>query len=472
MKTNKVAIYARVSTLNQAEEGYSINEQIDSLTKYCDAMSWEVVHQYVDAGYSGGKLERPDITKLISDAKNKKFDTVLVFKLDRLSRSVRDTLYLVKDVFTENKIGFVSLKENIDTSTAMGNLFLTMLSAIAEFEREQIKERMQFGLAGRAKSGKPTSWKTPPYGYTYDKNLQEMVVNEYEANNVREMFDMIISGHSLMQITHYARDHYPGNTWTHVKVKRILENEAYIGLVKLRNERYKGNHERIISDEIFIKAQNAIEERTNASDNTRPFQGKYMLSHIAKCGYCGAPLKIDTSKPRKDGTRRQTYTCVNKFKARATNGATIYNNGKICESGRYDAKTIEKFVIEEIRKIQIDKDFLKSKKQKSNIDNDIAKKEISKIENKIEKLNDLYINDLIALDDLKKKTSDLKKEISKINKSINEEIIDSVKQNALNELESNIDISKSSYEVQKRIVKLIVDRVEVTNDNINIILKF
>ncbi|MGH2277461.1 recombinase family protein, partial [Streptococcus uberis] len=120
MKTNKVAIYARVSTLNQAEEGYSINEQIDSLTKYCDAMNWEVVRQYVDAGYSGGKLERPDITKLISDAKNKKFDTVLVFKLDRLSRSVRDTLYLVKDVFTENKIGFVSLKENIDTSTAMG----------------------------------------------------------------------------------------------------------------------------------------------------------------------------------------------------------------------------------------------------------------------------------------------------------------------------------------------------------------
>lgn len=152
--TRKVAIYVRVSTTNQAEEGYSIQGQIDSLIKYCEAMGWIIYEEYTDAGFSGGKIDRPAMSKLITDAKHKRFDTILVYKLDRLSRSVRDTLYLVKDVFNQNNIHFVSLQENIDTSSAMGNLFLTLLSAIAEFEREQITERMTMGKIGRAKSGK------------------------------------------------------------------------------------------------------------------------------------------------------------------------------------------------------------------------------------------------------------------------------------------------------------------------------
>lgn len=93
----KVAIYSRVSTINQAEEGYSIQGQIEALTKYCEAMEWKIYKNYSDAGFSGGKLERPAITELIEDGKNNKFDTILVYKLDRLSRNVKDTLYLVKD---------------------------------------------------------------------------------------------------------------------------------------------------------------------------------------------------------------------------------------------------------------------------------------------------------------------------------------------------------------------------------------
>ncbi|HEO6620843.1 TPA: recombinase family protein, partial [Streptococcus agalactiae] len=170
--------------------------QIDSLTKYCDAMGWVIYKNYSDAGYSGGKLERPAISELIEDGKNNKFDTVLVYKLDRLSRNVKDTLYLIKDIFTKNNIHFVSIKENIDTSSAMGNLFLTLLSAIAEFEREQIKERMQFGVMNRAKSGKTTAWKTPPYGYSYDKKNKVLLLNEFEATNVKQIFNMIVAGHS------------------------------------------------------------------------------------------------------------------------------------------------------------------------------------------------------------------------------------------------------------------------------------
>mgnify|MGYP000469398269 FL=1 len=161
---NKVAIYVRVSTTNQAEEGYSIEEQIDKLKAYCMIKDWSVYDVYVDAGFSGSNIKRPAIQKLIKDTKRKVFDTVLVYKLDRLSRSQKDTLYLPVYVFLENKIDFVSLLENFDTSTAFGKAMVGILSVFAQLDREQIKERMQLGKLGRAKSGKPMMWAKVAYG--------------------------------------------------------------------------------------------------------------------------------------------------------------------------------------------------------------------------------------------------------------------------------------------------------------------
>ena len=114
--TNKVAIYVRVSTTSQVDEGYSIDEQKAKLTSYCDIKDWSIYEIYTDGGFSGSNTERPALEQLIRDAKRKLFDTVLVYKLDRLSRSQKDTLYLIEDVFLENNIEFVSLLENFDTS--------------------------------------------------------------------------------------------------------------------------------------------------------------------------------------------------------------------------------------------------------------------------------------------------------------------------------------------------------------------
>lgn len=137
----KVAIYVRVSTLEQAESGYSIEEQVDKLTKYCDIKNWEIHKVYKDGGFSGSSIDRPAISKLITDANRHKFDAVLVYKLDRLSRSQKDTLYLIEDIFTKNKISFVSLNENFDTSTPFGKASIGILAVFAQLEREKIKER-------------------------------------------------------------------------------------------------------------------------------------------------------------------------------------------------------------------------------------------------------------------------------------------------------------------------------------------
>jgi site-specific DNA recombinase len=150
----RVFIYIRVSTIEQAEEGYSLGEQEERLIKYCEAMGWEVIKVYIDPGYSGGNMERPGLKEMISEIENGNADIVLVDKLDRLSRSQFDTLYMIQKIFMPNDCAFVSRAEAFDTSTPFGRAMIGILAVFAELERERIRERMKEGKAGRAKEGK------------------------------------------------------------------------------------------------------------------------------------------------------------------------------------------------------------------------------------------------------------------------------------------------------------------------------
>ena len=139
----RAAIYIRVSTLEQAQEGYSIGAQKERLLAYCKAHGWGVADFYIDGGYSGSNLNRPGIQKLIAEVAS--FDLVLVLKLDRLSRSQRDTLHLIEDIFLPNNVDFISMSESFDTSTPFGRAMIGILSVFAQLEREQIKERLSWG---------------------------------------------------------------------------------------------------------------------------------------------------------------------------------------------------------------------------------------------------------------------------------------------------------------------------------------
>lgn len=120
----KVVIYVRVSTTEQATEGYSIGEQTERLKMYCEAMGWEIVDIFVDPGYSGGDTNRPGLTSMIKTVETTDVDKVVVYKLDRLSRSQKDTLFLIEDVFLKNNTDFVSMNENFDTSTPFGRAMI------------------------------------------------------------------------------------------------------------------------------------------------------------------------------------------------------------------------------------------------------------------------------------------------------------------------------------------------------------
>ncbi len=477
--SRKVAIYVRVSTTNQAEEGYSIDGQLDSLTKYCEAMGWSVYQKYIDAGFSGGKLERPDILKLIKDAKRGVFDTVLVYKLDRLSRNVQDTLYLVKEVFNKNEVHFVSLQENLDTSSAMGNLFLTLLSAIAEFEREQIKERMQLGKIGRAKSGKSMMWAKVAYGYTYHIGTGKMTVNQSEAIIVKEVFSSYLNGRSITKLRDDLNEKYPKTpAWSYRTIRQMLDNPVYCGYNKYKGQVYPGNHAPIISKEIYNQVQDELKIRQQKAyehnNNYRPFQSKYMLSGIAQCGYCKAPLKITLGTIRKDGTRFKRYQCVQRT-PRKTKGATVYNNNEKCNSGFYEKDDIEAYVLESISKLQTDSNCIDElfNDEPEKLDRDALNKEIETLSNKISRLNDLYINNLITLDDLKTKTDTLQSKIDILKEKLEKDPAlerQKNKQKMLKKLDTK-DIFKMDYEEQKMLVRALINKVQVTADSIKILWK-
>jgi site-specific DNA recombinase len=186
----RVALYLRVSTQEQAKEGYSIGEQEERLKKYCEAMGWDIYKIYIDPGYSGGDTNRPGLQTMIDDVKENKVDKVVVYKLDRLSRSQLDTLFLIEKVFLANNTDFVSMSENFDTSTPFGRAMIGILAVFAQLEREQIKERMSMGKEARAKEGKWNGGSSVPIGYRYDSLADLLILDEWEAMQIEELKDL------------------------------------------------------------------------------------------------------------------------------------------------------------------------------------------------------------------------------------------------------------------------------------------
>ena len=472
--TNKVAIYVRVSTTNQAEEGYSIDEQIDKLESYCKIKDWTVYKVYTDGGFSGSNTDRPALEKLIKDADKKKFDTVLVYKLDRLSRSQKDTLFLIEDVFIKNGIEFLSLQENFDTSTPFGKAMIGLLSVFAQLEREQIKERMQLGKLGRAKSGKSMMWTKTSYGYDYHKETGTVTINPAQSLAIKFIFESYLSGRSITKLRDDLNEKFPKEKpWNYRAVRVILDNPVYCGYNQYLGELYKGNHEPIITKEAYDKTQEElkIRQRTALENlNPRPFQAKYMLSGIAQCGYCLAPLKIIMGMYRKDGTRLVKYECHQRH-PRKTIGATTYNGNKKCDSGFYLKDDLEAFVLQEVNKLQHDSEYLEtilSDNHKESIDRESYQKQIQELTKKISRLNDLYIDDRITLEELQAKSTDftnmralLEKELENDPALKQEEIKNTIK-HALDKG----DILKMDYEEQKAVVRALVKKVQVTADSI------
>ena len=275
------ALYIRVSTEAQAEEGYSIDAQTDRLQAYCTAMGWDNAVLYIDGGYSGSNLNRPRMQQLIADAESGKLKSVIVYKLDRLSRSQKDTLFLIEDVFLPNEIDFISLNESIDTSTPYGRAMIGILSAFAQLERENIYMRTRMGMLERVKQGYWRGGGGVPFGYDYDQSKGILVPNE-DAETVRKMYDLYIKGYSTRKIAAMLGIKHER------LVSLVLVRRSNLGYITYHGQEYKGNHVPIVSEEVYELAMKKMRERSKSAAPVKP---SHLLTGLIFCGHCGGRLR-------------------------------------------------------------------------------------------------------------------------------------------------------------------------------------
>lgn len=284
------ACYVRVSTDNQLEN-YSIEEQTDRLKAYCVAKDIHIVQFYTDGGYSGGSLNRPALQKMLADIDSGSIDIVIVYKLDRLSRSQKDTLTLIEDRFLSKNVDFLSVSENFDTSNPFGRAMIGILSVFAQLEKDQITERFTMGRIGRAKNGYFHGGAFAPTGYDYIDG--KLVVNEYEALQIQELYSRFLEGYSIHNCWKYMQSHYTtkyGAWKSETLVRGVLQNELYTGKVKFNHVVYPGQHQPIITAEQFQQVQKILSgsRRSSPSPSRSPFRASTLLSGLIRCGRCGA----------------------------------------------------------------------------------------------------------------------------------------------------------------------------------------
>lgn len=289
------AIYIRVSTEAQAEEGYSIEAQKEQLSAYCVSRNLKNYEFYIDGGWSGSNINRPEIKRLINDVKNGKISHCIVYKLDRLSRSQKDTLYLIEDVFIPNDVSFISLHETLDTSTPMGKMMIGILSAFAQLERENIFLRTRMGMKERVKNGYWMGGGKVPFGYDYDKSRGLLVPNE-NAEKVRKIYSMYIDGKAPQVIADVLDLKYEK------LVMQILTRKSNYGVIEYNGEIYQGKHEPIISKEIYDRAMECMKERSVQRTPTN----RNLLTGLLICGHCGAKMRYQ--KWGKAGSKLVCYS--------------------------------------------------------------------------------------------------------------------------------------------------------------------
>lgn len=477
-KKIKVAIYVRVSTKEQAMEGYSIGEQTDRLKKFCEAHGWTIVKIYTDAGHSGANQDRPALQEMIEDIEAGRIDKVLVYKLDRLSRSQKDTLELIEDVFLKNDTDFESMSEKLDTSTAHGRAMVGILAAFAQLEREMITERMSMGMAARIKEGKWRGGSQVPFGYDYEPALEKLVINEYESMIVKHLFEAFADGESLYSIAEEMRE--TGHTLHNGKVDKrnlryILRNKTYCGYQRHLDEWIKCKHDAIVEEETFNKVQNILDENKRRFEESGYKTGikaiSTCLGGLLYCAQCGAKYgKIQTGA-KKYGYH-MNYYCYSRSK-RIKSMIKDPN----CKNKFYRVEELDNIIFNEIKKLSIDPEYMQHIKKEAEKEADVQKihaieKQIKSISNQLSRFMDLYGLGRYSLEELDEKTAPLAAQRTKLKKQLEKLQADSkrITEEQVIKIVSSFDevLEKGDLHDKRAIIEQLIDRIVIDNDDITI----
>lgn len=264
----RAALYARVSTDEQAEEGFSLEAQLDTLRTYCDIQGYEIAGEFVDDGYSGRNTNRPAFRSMFDQENRSKWDVLLVYKMDRIHRNSRNFMNMMDDL-ARHRQQFISTYDKIDTSTAVGRFVTDMIIRLAQLESEQTGERTYFGMHQKAVEGSGILGFNAPFGYRFgDGGLQP---DDEEADVVRSIYSMYLSGMTMDSIAYSLnRDRCltrKGNPWNKFNLRTILHNPVYAGYLHWEDVIWKGGFTPIIETEEFDRTQVLMASRVRNPRN-------------------------------------------------------------------------------------------------------------------------------------------------------------------------------------------------------------
>jgi site-specific DNA recombinase len=457
----KAALYVRVSTEEQASEGFSISAQLTQLTEYCRKNNIEIQESYADEGISGQKENRPAFQKMIKDAEKGMFNIILVHKFDRFARKV-ELSQRIKNQLKKCNVQVISISEPLEDSP-MGFFVGGLHDLLAEYYVRNLAMESKKGLVERARQGLHTG--QVPYGYKTDHN-GNMFINEDQAKIVKWIFDMYINeGYGSTKIAVILNRHgiktAINGIWAHNSVSRILKNVKYIGKIYYDGEVYEGTHEPIISESDFNLVQRYMKERTWKREYRGANYNKFLLAGLLRCGVCKHSMRIMQYKS-KAGARRvlgNYYVCND-----ATQSLTVTN----CPHSKYypvdklekgilkSLKTItkKKLVNCDIKEIISTNDILSNQKNKLSTELSRAKQaflagvftleEYTEIKNKVESDIANIENSISSKED---KAGKMKKKITNMMDKFNQAETIIEKKNVLKEIIETIYISPESIDI-------------------------
>lgn len=343
-------LYTRVSSRNQADADYSsLETQRERLEAYCQSQeNYSIFRVYEDGGYSADSLERPALKEMLRDIRDGRLNCVLTYKIDRLTRSVRDFHQLV-DLFDRANVKFVSVTQSLDTQNPMGRLLRNVLLDFAQFEREMTADRTRDKMFQRAQKG---LWNGGNVPYGYDSENKKLIANSQEADRLRFMFRRFAETPSLSGLRHelhqrgwYARS---GKPWGKMALDHILRNPIYCGLIRFNEQRFKGEQEALIQEVLFTRVQSLRRDRGHASSK---LSRVFLLKGLIRCSDCGSWMTPHyTQKKHKDGSvyRIPYYRCTK----------TMHFDNSVCQIKHVNADVVERTVVQELSNLSHNETFL------------------------------------------------------------------------------------------------------------------
>ncbi|MGU8300740.1 recombinase family protein [Clostridium perfringens] len=493
-----IAIYCRVSTEEQSENGYSIDEQERLLEEWCKKMGYVIYKCYSDRGISGKNIkDRPALKELLSDAKAGKFDMVISWKINRLSRKLEDVLKIV-NLLEKNNITFKSYSEPFETDTPAGRMQFQMMALIGEFERGTIAQNVKMGMIAKAKSGNWCGGRVLGYDLVPNNSPEEekkgknkLEINEKEAEIVRFIFNEYSKGKGYKAITNKMNKlgykTKKGNNFSVGSIRDILTNPVYIGEIRYnvrqnwsekrrRNInpnpiRVKGKHEAIIDRELWDKVQLILESKKGKP--SRIYDGEYPLTGILRCPKCGAGMVISrTTNTLADGTKKRiAYYCCGNWKNKGTSVCNS-NTIRVDKANEHVFKKIEELVSNEAMIKAVVKNINKERKDKvkpaKRLLDDIDK-ELEKLDKRKRKIFEAYEDDILTKDEFQTRKNELNEKIRILEEekkpllnTISEEVSEEIPYEFIKDILMNFSKvlnSSVSREQQKKLLHMIISEI-------------